>query len=244
MKTFKAKKAAKENVATPSKIKILLVDDHPMVREGIRSCLDARANFRVVGEASDGQEAVEKAKKLMPDVVLMDISMPKLTGLEATKVLHKEVPKTKVLILTMHENEAYVLEIVRSGARGYLLKDTSPTEVVRAIEAVSKGEAFFSSRISQFVLNEFVNKARGLTKPSRSEISPREREVLALIAEGLSNKEIANRLFVSVRTVETHREHLMRKLDIHSAAGLTQYALSKGIVKSTYGSLPSTAVKR
>lgn len=241
---MKSKKAEKKETEASKKIRILLADDHPMVREGIRSCLDARENFRVVGEASDGQEALEKAKKLQPDVVLMDISMPRLTGLEATKLLHKEVPKAKVLILTMHENEAYVLEIVRSGAKGYILKDTSPAEVVRAVEAVNKGEAYFSSRISQFVLNEFVNKARSLTKPSRSEISPREREVLALIAEGLSNKEIAAKLFVSVRTVETHREHLMRKLDIHSAAGLTQYALSRGIIKSAYGSGPSTAVKR
>ena len=211
-------------------VRILLADDHPLVREGIKSCLEQHPGFRVVGEASNGEEAVAKAKTLSPHVILMDISMPKLTGLEAAKILRRTAPKAKVLILTMHVDRAYVLEIVRSGAKGYLLKDTSPQELIRAVESVQRGEAFFSPGISHVILNEYVKKAKHLTPPSPSEISQREREVLALIAEGKSNKEIANQLYISVRTVETHRENIMRKLDIHTVAGLTRYAIERQIV--------------
>ena len=224
---------AKKKRAKIERIKVLLVDDHPVVREGIRACLEPHPHIQVIGEASNGAEAVRKAKRLSPNVILMDISMPQMSGLEATKLLGKIVPKAKVLILTMHENKAYIMEIVRSGAKGYLLKDSPPSQLLSAIDAVNRGEAYFSTSISQMVLNEYVKKPKHLHKPGNPEISQREKEVLTLIAEGFSNKAIADKLSVSVRTVETHREHIMRKLDIHNTAGLTRYAISAGIIENS-----------
>ena len=213
------------------KLKLLLVDDHPMVRQGIRASLDKKENgIRVVGEASDGMEALEKAVEYRPDIILMDISMPRMTGIEATKLLKKRSPKSKVILLTMHEDRAYILEVIRSGAKGYVLKDSGPGEIRKAIETVGRGETYFSGKVSQVLVDEYVDKAKSITKPQNLGISEREREVLTLLAQGLSNKEIATKLFVSVRTVETHREHLMRKLDIHTIAGLTRYAISNKLV--------------
>jgi len=210
------------------KIRLLLVDDHPLVREGIRSCLSRHKQLEIVGEAVDGREAVAKTRELKPDIVLMDINLPRMNGLEATRLLQKDSPQTKVLILTVHNNKEYVLPIVHAGARGYVLKDTSPDELVSAIEQVDRGEAFFSSDIARFVLNDYVTTS-GRPKSSEDELSDREREVLALIAEGSSNKAIAGRLGLSVRTVETHRARIMRKLNIHSTAGLTKFAINQGI---------------
>ncbi len=216
--------------AKKEKIKVLLVDDHPVVREGVRSSLIVHPTIDVVGEASDGAEAIQKTKELSPDVILMDLSMPHMSGLEALKQLQKSMPTVKVIILTMHDSKEYIQQIVQSGARGYVLKDIYPADLVRAIESVHAGEAFFSPSVNRVLVNEYLHKTEELTHPHGKELSHREREVLRLIAEGLTNKVIANRLFVSIRTIETHRERIMRKLNIHSAAGLTKFAISKGMV--------------
>ena len=214
-----------------SKIKILIVDDHPLVREGLRSCLIEEKNLEILGEAGDGQEAIRLAKSTLPDIILLDINMPGMNGLETARILIKTVPKSKILILTMHESKEYVHRMVATGVQGYVLKDSPPSELISAIGAVHHGGTFFSPKVSEAVMNEYVKTIRTKGERGGAELSRRESEVLALIAEGLGNKEIAVKLFVSVRTVETHRERIIKKLDIHTVAGLTRYALSKGIVK-------------
>jgi len=213
------------------KIKLLLVDDHPIVLEGIKSHLSAQADFEVIGDAADGREAIRKARRLLPDIILMDISMPRMNGLEAMTLLRKQVPNAKILVLTMHDKKEYISQIFRLGARGYLLKDTSPAELVHAIKLIYAGEVVFSSAVSRILVDEFVSEGEQELKPSRSsELSEREREVLVLIAKGNSNKEIADHLVVGVRTIETHREHLMRKLNIHTVAGLTKFTIVRGMI--------------
>src|SRR5712675_2208789 len=219
-----------------SRIKLLLVDDHPVVRRGISSCLAQQERLAIIGEAADGLEAVRKAKELSPDIILMDIDMPRMNGLAVTEALRKDLPNVKVLILSMHSNTEYVLRIIQSGARGYVLKEASPEELVKAIETVEGGESFFSSDVARAALNQYV-RGNG-TESNSMHLTKREREVLIQIAEGLSNKEIANQLGVGVRTVETHRERIMRKLNIHSVAGLTKFAITKGMI-SIRGELKS-----
>jgi len=213
---------------TKKKIKILIADDHPVVRKGLWSCLSGKTNFKIVGEASDGAVAIQKVKELAPDVVLMDIDMPQKDGLEVTHVLRKESPNVKVLILSMQSNRDTVLRIIKAGARGYVLKDAPTDELARAIETVNAGEAFFSAPVAQIALNQYLTDTDA-TKPL-AKLSERESEVVALIAEGKSNKEIAMHLGIGVRTIETHRERIMRKLDIHSVAGLTKFAIANGLV--------------
>ncbi len=213
------------------RIRILLVDDHPVVRKGIHSCLEGLAHIEVVDEATDGQEAVNKVQELSPDVVLMDNDMPNMTGLEATKLIRKQSPATRVLILSLHTGKEHVLPIIQSGAQGYILKDAAPAELVRAIEAVHNGEPFFSQDIGQMVLSQYLAEAATDESPNSNKLTARELEVLAMIAEGQSNKDMANRLGVGVRTIETHRERVMNKLDIHNVAGLTKYAINNGIAK-------------
>ncbi|MDB6018146.1 MAG: DNA-binding response regulator [Pedosphaera sp.] len=214
------------------RIRVLLVDDHPVVRRGIRSCLSNLDHLEIVGEAVDGKEAIAKVNELKPDIVLMDIDMPVMSGLEATRLLRSESPEIRVLILSVHSNKQYVLQIIQSGAQGYVLKDASPADLVRAIESVNGGEVFFSPDISQIVLNQYLVEAGSDDDESASKrLTSREREVLAMIAEGQSNKDMANRLGVGVRTIETHRERVMDKLDIHSVAGLTKYAITNGIAR-------------
>jgi len=210
------------------RIKLLLVDDHPVVRRGMSTCLAKKEHITIVGEAADGLEAVRKAKELSPDIILMDIEMPRLNGLAVTELLRRDLPNVKVLILSMHSNADYVLGIIQSGAFGYVLKDASVEELVRAIETVDSGEAFFSEKVANVALNQFIRGPVRGTAPAQ--LTKREREVLIQIAEGLSNKEIASALGVAVRTVETHREHIMSKLNIHSAAGLIKFAISKGLI--------------
>ncbi|HTX18408.1 MAG TPA: response regulator transcription factor [Bacteroidota bacterium] len=214
-----------------SRIRLLIVDDHPLVREGLRSCLVQEKHLEIVGEAADGQEAIRMAKSTLPDIILLDINMPGMNGLEAARLLMKSSPKSKILILTMHDSKEYVNRMVSTGAHGYMLKDSPPSELVTAIEVVHGGGTFFSPKISETVMSEYVKSVRTRGKKGSVELSRRETEVLVLIAEGLGNKEIASRLFVSVRTIETHRERIIKKLDIHTVAGLTRYALTKGIVK-------------
>jgi two-component system nitrate/nitrite response regulator NarL len=211
-----------------SRIKILLVDDHPVVRKGISSCLARHGHLLIAGEAADGLEAVAKARELLPDIMLLDIDLPQMSGLAVAEALHKELPNIKVLILSMYQRAEYLPRILQSGARGYVLKDASPEELVKAIETVIAGECYFSPEIARLALNQVV-QGNG-AGPDLAELTNREREVLILVAKGLSNKEIANHLNVGVRTVETHRERIMRKLAIHSVAGLTRFALAKGLI--------------
>jgi two-component system nitrate/nitrite response regulator NarL len=209
-------------------IRVLLADDHPVVRKGLSSCLLQAQHLVIVGEAKDGQEALRKAKELAPDLVLMDIEMPLLNGLTAADILRKENPTVKVLLLSMHNDSDFVMRILQSGARGYILKQAPTEELLKAIETINAGDTYFSQDVARLALNQFVRgQAEG---PHPGQISAREREVLIAIAEGLSNKEIACRLGVGVRTVETHRERIMRKLDIHSIAGLTRFAIAKGLI--------------
>ena len=206
----------------------MVVDDHPVVRRGISMCLARQPQLEIVGEAGDGREAIHRARELQPDLILMDIDMPQMNGLAVAEVLRREMPKTKVLILSMHSNTEYVVRIIQSGARGFVLKEAPAEELVRAIEMVNAGEAYFSPDVARVALNKFVQGVG--TSPETPALTNREREVLMLIADGLSNKEIACQLNVGVRTVETHRERIMRKLDIHSVAGLTKYAITCGLV--------------
>ncbi len=212
-------------------IKVLVVDDHPVVRRGISACLARHQQMQVIGEASDGREALRLARELHPDIMLMDIDMPQMNGLAATEALRRELPAIKVLILSMHSNTEHVLRIIQSGARGFVLKEAPTAELVRAIETVNAGEAYFSSDVARVALNKYVqgNGAAANT----ANLTPREREVLILIAEGMSNKEIGGQLSVSVRTVESHRENIMHKLNIHTVAGLTRYAITQGLTTLT-----------
>lgn len=210
------------------RIRLLLVDDHPIVRKGLSSCLARHEHLVVVGEAADGREALAKAKELLPDVMLLDLDMPNMSGLAVSQVLRKELPQVKVIILSMHQRVEYLLSILQSGARGYVLKETPPEELVKAIETVNAGDSYFSPEIARLALNRFVQgNGEG---PDLATLTNREQEVLVLIAEGLSNKEIASHLNVGVRTIETHRERIMRKLGIHSIAGLTRFAIAKGLI--------------
>jgi two-component system nitrate/nitrite response regulator NarL len=218
------------NTKRKKKIRVLLADDHPVVRKGIRSWLTGAENIEVVDEAINGLEAIAKVKELMPDVVLMDVDMPKLNGLEATKTIRKDFPDTRVVILSMHTNKSVVLQIIQSGAQGYVLKDAAPADLLRAIESVDNGEPFFSPDINQIVLNQYLAETGAETSPTAAKLTNRERQVLAMIAEGQSNKDMASKMGVGVRTVETHRERMMAKLNIHSVAGLTKFAIANGIV--------------
>jgi two-component system nitrate/nitrite response regulator NarL len=210
------------------KIKVLVADDHPVVRKGLQSCLERQESLKCVGEAADGDEALEKTLTLKPDVVLLDISMPRRDGLAVTAALRKEAPQVKVLILSMHSNKEYLFRIIQAGAHGYVSKGASPDQLLHAIQSVHRGETFFSPEIAQAALNQLVNN--GGKKEPFAQLTSREREVLILIAQGRSNKEIANQLGIGVRTIETHRERIMRRLDIHSVAGLTKFAIANGLV--------------
>jgi len=214
------------------KIRVVLADDHTIVRKGIRSLLEEEEGIEVVGEAEDGREVLDIAAATEPDVVLMDVTMPSLNGLEATRRLKKALPQVKVLILTMHATEEYVFETLQAGASGYLLKRTAPTELIAAIRAVYQGESFLSPSISKTVIAEYIRQVNKMdTGDVRyQKLTDREREVLQLIAEGHTNKEIAQILCVSSKTVESHRSSLTNKLDMRSPAELTKYAIRKGLI--------------
>lgn len=212
-------------------VRVLLAEDHTIVRKGLRSLLDGETGIEVIGEAGDGREAIEKVRQLRPDVVLMDITMPGLNGLEATRQIKKRFPEVKVVILTVHTTEEYILQILRAGASGYVVKQAAPTELLSAIQAAYRGDSFLSPSISAKVIEEYIRQAEAMAeRNSYNRLTDREREVLQLIAEGHSNREIAELLHISVKTVETHRTHLMDKLDLHNTAELTQYAIRKGVI--------------
>lgn len=210
------------------KIRVLLADDHTLVRSGIATLLQSSKDIQIVGEAVDGEEAVRRTGELRPDVVVIDLSMPKLSGIEATKILKRKYPETNVLVLTMHENEEYVFQILKSGASGYVLKSAGKDELTAAIRAASKGEKFFSPRISQLMAEGYLKRVERKSPEAGSNEVPltrREREILALVVKGLTNQQIADQLFISPRTVDTHRTNIMQKLDIHDLANLVRYAL-------------------
>lgn len=209
-------------------ISILLADDHDLVRAGIRSLLQDISGVKVLAEAEDGRKALELVKIHQPDVVLMDIAMPGLNGLEATSRIVKESPRTRVIILSMHRSEEHVLGALRSGAAGYLLKDASTSELETAVRSVAGGESYLSPPISRQVIEDYRQRTQSASPLDM--LTPRQREILQLIAEGRSTKEIAGLLEVSVKTVETHRAQLMERLDIHDVPGLVRYAIRTGLV--------------
>ena len=219
---------------TMKRITILIVEDHAIVREGFRRMLELEGDLEVVGEAQDGRQAVEMVKRLRPDVVLMDVAMPMLNGLEATRQVIKTIPATKVLILSAHGDLAYVTNAMESGAAGFLLKQTSATELYQAIREVHKGKTFFGPSISKR-FDHFDPPSSGRTGMIKkaAELTSREMEVLQLVAEGNANKQTAAELGIGIKTVEKHREHLMQKLDIHDTAGLTRYAIGAGVIESS-----------
>ena len=211
-------------------ISVLLADDHPIVREGLRSYLSTQRSLNVVGEAVDGMDVLEKAAALSPDVVLMDIEMPRLNGIETTRHLHSSKATSKVLILSIHEEREYLLESYRAGARGYILKDSAPSDVTRAIEAVHAGDPFYTVGTARLLL-ESAREELDRAAPASEDLTPREREILGMACEGLRSAEIARRLELSIRTIDAHRRNIKRKLGIHSMAGLTRYALKNGLIK-------------
>lgn len=208
------------------KTRILLADDHAVVRSGFRMILASQADMEVVGEVSNGRDAVEQAASLQPDVVIMDVSMPELNGIEATRRLADCAPRTRVLALSMHKDSVYVREILRAGACGYLLKDSGEGDLVNAVRAVARGEAYLSSAVSDAVLTDY---RKHVTNPIDL-LSSREREVLQMIAEGKTNKEIAVVLILSVYTIEAHRGRIMEKLNLHSTGELVRFALRNGLI--------------
>ena len=219
----------------PKPITVLLAEDHQIVREGFRALLRHESDIQVVGEAETGRQAVQLTRKLRPAVVVMDIAMPLLNGLEATRQIRKEMPATRVLVLSAHSDDAYVEQVMALGAAGFLLKQTSSHVLAKAIREVQKGNTFFTPDISRRLQNGHATPLER-TRPSRKKgnlLSSREREVLQLIAEGLPNKQVAAELGVSFKTVDKHRQHLMTKLNIHDIAGLTRYAIAEGIIEST-----------
>jgi len=214
-----------------SKIHILIADDHSIVREGVRMILDGQEDFDVVGEASTGREALEQARRLKPDVVVMDISMPDMTGIEATAKIRSELPNTQVMGLTMHEDESYVFELLKAGAAGYVLKRAAAEDLVSAVRAAHQGEAFLYPTVAKMVVQDFLQRTTSHDKSALDGLTDREREVLTLIAEGLTNQEIAGRLYISIKTVQTHRAHIMEKLNLHDRTELVRYAIRKGLIQ-------------
>ena len=216
------------------KIRILIADDHGIVRKGLRLQLEQRQEFEVAGEASDGREAVRMAEELTPEVVIMDIAMPNLNGIDAAAQMVKRSPQVKVIILSMHSDESYLTRALSAGVKGYLLKDTADVDLYRAVQVVAQGKVFFSPTIANTLLEDYMRQLqqRGL-QDSYDLLTDREKEIFQLLAEGNSNKEIASTLDLSTYTVETHRTHIMQKLHLHSSADIVLYAVRKKIIPST-----------
>jgi DNA-binding NarL/FixJ family response regulator len=209
--------------------RILLADDHQLLRAGLRSLLSREFDFEIVGEASDGREAVELTARLTPDLVIMDIGMPNLNGIEATRQIHALSPKSKVLALSMHATTPFVSRMLEAGAAGYLLKDSAYEELIQAVRAVLAGHVYLSAGITGVVVDDYVRRVAVQAEVQPAQLTPREREVAQMLAEGRSTKRIAAQLHVSVKTVETHRQHILQKLKIDSIAELTKYAIREGL---------------
>ena len=215
-----------------SRLRLLLADDHTMVRQGLRKVLEGHREWDVIAEASDGREAVRLAEEHKPDVAVLDVAMPLLNGIEATCQIVKRSPNTRVLMLSMYSDEAYVTQVLKAGAMGYLLKDSADVDLIEAVRAVSQGRSFFSPAVARLMLDDYVRQLaeKGVVDRFDS-LSTREREVFQLIAEGNTNKQIAALLFVSPSTVETHRGHVMEKLNLHSTAEIVLCAVRRGIIR-------------
>jgi len=213
--------------------KILIVDDHEVVRDGLKNILTSLDNISIAGEAGNGEDAVKMYASLKPDLVIMDISMPGMNGIEATRVIKEKDPDARILILTMHDNQEYLNQIIRSGAKGFILKNTDKEELLEAVRTVSSGENFFSKDISKLIIDNYIRTAKDTEKNDGYKEVPltkREIEILKLIASGYSNQEIANILYISYNTVDTHRKNIMHKLSIKNTAGLVRYAIEKGLI--------------
>jgi DNA-binding NarL/FixJ family response regulator len=215
-------------------VRILVADDHHVVRTGLRSLLESHTGWQVCAEAANGREAVEQACKLRPDVAVLDIAMPQMNGVEATRQIRKFCPETEILVLTMHDSELLVREVLEAGALGYILKDDADLNLIAAVEALSRHQPFLSSRVSEVAAQADVQPgtAKSGDRSPRSRLTPREREILQLLAEGKSNKEIAGFLGISVKTAETHRANIMLKMDFHSITELVRYAVRNNIITS------------
>jgi DNA-binding NarL/FixJ family response regulator len=212
-------------------IRILLADDHTVVRKGLRLLLESHAGFDVVADACDGREAFALAEQHQPDVAVLDIGMPVLNGIEAARQISAKLPRTAIVMLSMHSDEGYVLRALKSGARAYLLKDSAEYDLIAAIKAVSEGKAFFSPAISKMLVEDYMRQMRERdVEDSYELLTTREREILQLLAEGESNKDVASRLNLSLYTVETHRSNIFQKLNLHSSAELILYAIRKGVI--------------
>jgi len=213
------------------KLRILLADDHILMRSGLRALLDRQPNLEVVGESENGRETVALAASLKPDVVVMDVGMPILNGIEATQTIVTQCPSIAVVILSMHADESYVMRALKAGARGYLLKDSAAADLIGAIQAISQGKSFFSPKVSRILAEDYVRvlKQKGAVD-TYDLLTSREREILQLLAEGKTNKEVATALNISPYTVETHRGHILQKLNLHNSAELVLYAVRKGII--------------
>ena len=213
-------------------IRILLADDHTIIRSGLRLLLEQQPDFKVVAEANDGREAVQLVSKHHPEVAILDIGMPQLNGIEATRQIVSASPETQVLILSMHSDEGYVLRALKAGARAYILKNSAEADLIRAVRSVAEGKSFFSPVISKMLLEDYVRQVREKeVEDSYDLLTPREREILQLLAEGRTNKEVANVLGLSLHTVETHRGNILEKLNLHGVPELILYAVRKGIIQ-------------
>lgn len=224
-----------ETAAVPASagpIRVLLADDHTILRAGLRTLLSAQPDLEIIGEASDGREAVQEAQRLQPDVILMDITMPEVNGIEATRQVKKILPETRVLVLTMHENEEYLFQVLRAGASGYILKEAADTELISAIRSVHAGRFYLAPPAQAMMVGDYMQRVRaGEERDSYSGLTEREREILKLVAEGYTNNQIGERLFISPKTVDTHRTHVMDKLNLHSRAELVKYAMRRGLLE-------------
>jgi DNA-binding NarL/FixJ family response regulator len=214
-----------------ARLQIVIGDDHTLFRQGLRKILEERPEWVIVGEAGDGREAVRLALAMQPDVIVLDIGMPLLNGIDATRQIVKRLPQTRVLILSMHAQEAYVVQALQAGAHGYLLKDSAAQELIHAVDVVADGKSFFSPAVAKVMLNDYVKRLSDHGASDRYDLlSEREREIFQLVAEGRSSKDIAALLSLSPTTVETHRAHIMQKLNLHNTAELVLYAVRRGVI--------------
>ncbi|MBI5602917.1 MAG: response regulator transcription factor [Deltaproteobacteria bacterium] len=219
-----------EKISDEGRIRVLIADDHAIVREGLRFILEANADIQVVGEAADGRQAVAEAKKVKPRIVVMDIAMPKLNGIEATRQLLEELSSVRIIILSMHYSTEHIFQALQAGAKGFLIKESAGKELIRAVRAVYAGQRYLSQKVDEILIEDYLMQRKKIKSPSPLEsLSPREREILQLVAEGKTSAAIADILFLSPKTVETYRSRLMQKLGLKDVAGLIKFAIAQGL---------------